>query len=68
VTQAILQKGYSDFANLKKVKVTRVDPITKKTSIHEINVKSLLDKPDPAKDLILQDKDIVEVPEKGIAL
>ncbi|MHB8522295.1 MAG: polysaccharide biosynthesis/export family protein [Limisphaerales bacterium] len=66
VTQAILEKGYSDFANLKKVKVTRIDPVTKKTTVYPVNVDQLLKKPDPVKDLILQDKDIIEVPEKGI--
>jgi protein involved in polysaccharide export with SLBB domain len=69
VTQAILERGGGgDFANLKKVKVTRVDPVTKKTKVYDINVKALLEKPDPAKDLILQDKDIIEVPEKGMVL
>lgn len=66
VTQAILEKGYSDFANLKKVKVTRVDPVTKKATVYDVNVDQLLKKPDPAKDIILQDKDVIEVPEKGI--
>jgi protein involved in polysaccharide export with SLBB domain len=66
VTQAILKKGYNDYANLKKVTIKRTDPVTKKTVVMHVNVKALLEKPDPAKDVILQDKDIVDVPQRGI--
>jgi protein involved in polysaccharide export with SLBB domain len=69
VSEAILRLGWDQvFANLKRVEVTRQDPVTKQKKTFTVNVQQILDKNGNAKDLILQDGDRVHVPDKGIIL
>jgi protein involved in polysaccharide export with SLBB domain len=63
--EAMIKVGYSDFANLKKVKLNRRDPATQKMEQRTFDVDAML-KGDRSKDLPLQDGDHVEVPEKKI--
>lgn len=63
---AIAKLGPSEFANLKKVQVFRVDKATGVASTEPIvvDVDAILNKGDRSKDIILQDEDRVKVPEK----
>lgn len=65
LSDVILQLGQNQFANLRKVKIHRLDPTTKRETITEHNVKEVLDKGDRTKDPAVQDGDRIEVPEKG---
>lgn len=65
LSAAIIQLGYNEFANLKKVKLHRIDPATKESKTTVVDVKGILDTNDRKKDVILQDGDRVEVPERG---
>ena len=66
VSEAILQLGYDEYANLKKVKINRVDQETRRSKTIEVDVYSVLKKGNRRNDVVLQDGDRVEVPEKGI--
>ena len=66
LSEAIVHLHPTRFANLKKVKVNRIDPETQKTEEIIVNVDAVLYKGDRSKDLILQDGDRVEVPDRGI--
>jgi len=65
VATAIAKLGSSEFANLKKVELFRVDKSTgKQLDKQIIDVETVLKKGDRTKDVILQDEDRVNVPEK----
>lgn len=63
--EGVYQVGISEFANLKKVKLNRVNPQTRETESRVIDLESVR-KGDRSKDVSLQDGDRVEVPEKSI--
>ncbi len=63
LTDAILELGYGDFANLKKVTLTRVNPDTKKTATTVVNVQKILEGY-RHNDVLLEDGDRIEVAEK----
>jgi len=67
LSEAIVSLGYNEFANLKKVKLYRVDPNApgQKAEPKIYDVEAAL-KGDRSKDVVLQDGDNVEVPEKGV--
>lgn len=67
LAEGILQMGVTDFANLKKVRLTRLDPVTHKPVKRTIDVKAILDG-DRKEDLPLQDGDRIEIPERGLVL
>ena len=60
LTEAIIQLGYNDFVNLKKVTVERIDPVTKQPSTIDVNVDSVIRLKDRSKDILLQDGDRVK--------
>lgn len=64
VSQAINKLGYDDFAKLSKVKVMRTDPVSKKVQEIIVNVEAVLKKGDHSQDLVLQDNDVVNVPDQ----
>jgi protein involved in polysaccharide export with SLBB domain len=63
---AILQAGPSEFANLKRVKLMRIDPKTGKNSEEIINVEAI--KKDPTKDIMVKDGDRLDIPEKNFLI
>lgn len=65
LSDIILQLGKNDYANLRRVKIRRLDPETKREDIKEYNVKEILEKGDRSKDPEVKDGDRIEVPEKG---
>ncbi len=66
LSQALVQLGYSEFANLKKVEVSRADPSNngKPAAPIIVDIDAVLNKNDRSKDLILQDGDYVKVSQK----
>lgn len=66
VSEAILQLGYDEFANLKKVKINRLNPETRRSQTIDVDVYSVLKRGNRRNDIVLQDGDRIEVPEKGI--
>ncbi len=61
ISDAIIGLPRSQFADLKRVRLHRVDPTTGKTEIKIINVEKILRDGDRATDEILQDGDRIEV-------
>lgn len=59
-------KSGNEFANLKKVKVRRVDRATNKETVIEANVTNIIEKGDRNADIELKDGDRVEVPARSI--
>ena len=68
LSAAIIQLGYSDFADLKRVKLHRIDPATGTNQTTTVDVKSILKTNDRSKDILLQDGDRVEVLERNFLL
>lgn len=68
LAEAIIQLGYNDFVNLKKVTVERIDPITKQLSTIVIDVDSVIRLKDRSKDILLQDGDRVKTVNKIFSL
>jgi protein involved in polysaccharide export with SLBB domain len=66
VTDALIEGGYPDYANLKKVTIHRLDPLTKKDKPIVVDVQRILDTGDRSADVPLQDGDRIEVVEKTI--
>lgn len=66
LSEQILQMGVPDFADLRRVKVHRMDPTAQAPKIIEVDVRSIIKGGQRSKDLILQDGDRVEVPQKWI--
>ena len=64
LTEAIIQVGYSDFVNLKKVVVERLDPVTKQLSTINVDVDAVIRLKDRSKDILLQDGDRVKTVDK----
>lgn len=67
LTEAIIQLGYNEFVNLKKVIVERLDPVTKQLSTITVDVDGVIRLRDRSKDLILQDGDRVKTTDKFIS-
>jgi len=65
IFEGVFQVGVNEYANLKKVKLNRVNPQTGKSQTYVINLDAIK-KGDRAQDMILQDGDRIEVPEKSI--
>ncbi len=61
ISDAIISLGKSQFANLKAVRLHRLDPATGKTEIKVINVDKILRDGDRSNDIVLQDGDRIEV-------
>lgn len=61
LTELVLDLGSLPRANLKKVKLRRMDTATKRETITEHNVRKLLDQGDRAHDPVLKDGDRVEI-------
>lgn len=67
VSDGILELNYNDFADLRRVKLFRLDSTNKLPRIIVIDVKKVLEKGDRSQDVILKDGDRIEVPEKGLS-
>jgi protein involved in polysaccharide export with SLBB domain len=66
IFEALIQVGYTEWADIKRVKVTRiVDQATQKTEVQIIDVKAI-EKGDRSNNIFLQDGDVVHLPEKAI--
>jgi protein involved in polysaccharide export with SLBB domain len=63
VSDGILELNYNDFADLRRVRLYRLDSTNKQPRI--IDVKKVLEGGDRSQDVILKDGDRIEVPEKG---
>jgi len=59
-------KSGNEYANLKKVKIRRVDPATNKETVIEANVTNIIEKGDRNADIELKDGDRVEVPARSL--
>ncbi|MCC7374063.1 MAG: hypothetical protein IT581_05375 [Verrucomicrobiales bacterium] len=66
LSDAVLQLGTPDFADLKRVKVHRVDPVTQQSKEITVDVRSILKDGQRDRDIVLLDGDRVEVPQKWI--
>jgi len=65
IFEAVYQVGVTEWANLRKVKLTRVDPATQKTETKIIDLEEIK-KGNRTNNIILRDGDIIDVPEKAI--
>ena len=65
IFEGVYQVGVSEFANLRKVKLTRVNPATGKPESRTIDLEAIK-KGARAEDVRLEDGDRIEVPEKKI--
>lgn len=66
ISEAVLRVGRSEYADLKKVKIHRLDKATGKDVIFDVNVDKILKSGDRREDKVLQAGDRVEVKEKGL--
>ncbi len=66
LSDAIVEKGYTDYAQLRKVKIIRSEPGVKNPKIIVVDVDAILRKGRKDLDKILQDGDTIQVPEKGL--
>jgi hypothetical protein len=66
LSDVILSLGRNNFAKLSKVKVHRLDPVTKKPTTQTVNVERILKNNDRTADIPLRDADRIEVPERGV--
>lgn len=64
LSDAILQVRAPDFANLKRVRVHRLNPVTGQTTVIEVNVDAIIKDGQRERDVILEDGDRVEVKQK----
>ena len=64
LSDAILQARVPDFANLRRVKVHRLNAVTGQTTVIEVNVDAIIKDGQRDKDIILEDGDRVEVKQK----
>lgn len=67
IFEAVFQVGVNEFANLKKVKLTRVDQTTQKTTTQIIDLEEIK-KGVRTNNVILQNGDIIDVPERGFVI
>lgn len=65
LSQALIEIGWDEFANLKKVKIQRRDPETNKPIDIEVNVYDILQKNKQELDVLLIDGDRIHVPERS---
>jgi protein involved in polysaccharide export with SLBB domain len=63
IFEAVYQVGVNEWANLKKVKLMRVDPETQKTEMKIIDLEEIK-KGNRANNVILRSGDIIDVPER----
>jgi protein involved in polysaccharide export with SLBB domain len=68
LSELLMELKPTDFANLKKVRVERLDPVTKKSKSDIVNVREILDKGNRSKDMKLQDGDRIFVDAKTFNL
>lgn len=66
LSEAIVEKGYTEYANLRRVLVWRQQEGTAKPKKVVVDIDSVLRKGRKDLDLILEDGDTVDVPEKGL--
>ena len=66
ILEAVLQAVTSEFAKLSKVKLHRLNPNTGKVDSRVVDVEAIKKSGDRSKDVVLQDGDRIEVPERGI--
>ncbi len=66
ISEAVLRVGHSDYADLRKVKIHRLDKETGKEKMIVVDVEKILKKGDRSGDTPLQGGDRVEVKEKGL--
>ena len=59
-------KSGNEYGNLRKVKVHRFDPVSKKETVIEANVTNIIEKGDRNADIELMDGDRVEVSARSI--
>jgi protein involved in polysaccharide export with SLBB domain len=62
--EGILQVGVNEFAHLRRVRLSRLDPQTGREVVQIIDVEAI--RKDRSKDIPLQDGDRVDVPEKSL--
>jgi protein involved in polysaccharide export with SLBB domain len=70
LSSALIKLGYSEFANLKKVELQRMDKTTgKKLPVQVLNMEAVIKKGERGaeKDPILQDDDRIRVPERSFS-
>jgi protein involved in polysaccharide export with SLBB domain len=65
LSDAILKAGKNDFADLKRVRIHRVDPQTKRDIVTTVNVTKILKEGNRDEDQQLKDGDRIEVREKN---
>lgn len=66
LSEAIVEKGYTEYANLRRVLVLRQQEGSAKAKKIVVDIDSVLRKGRKDLDLILEDGDTVDVPEKGL--
>jgi protein involved in polysaccharide export with SLBB domain len=66
LSDAVLRLRRSDYADLRRVRVHRVNPDTGESREIKVNVKAIIEDGRRSEDIVLQDGDRVEVPTKWI--
>lgn len=66
ILEAVLQAAANEFAKLTKVKLHRMNPATGKVESRVVDVESIKKSGDRSKDVVLQDGDRIEIPERGL--
>lgn len=66
ILEAVLQAATNEFAKLAKVRLHRLNPATGKVETRVIDVEAIKKSGDRSKDVVLQDGDRIEIPERGI--
>lgn len=66
LSDALLRVNPPEFANLRKVKIHRPDPLTGQVKVIEVDANAVIKNGQRDKDVVLQDGDRIEVPEKWI--
>jgi protein involved in polysaccharide export with SLBB domain len=66
LSDAILQLNPPEFADLRRIKVHRVDPVTQVPRVIQANVRDILRNGRREEDFVLQDGDRVEVPTRWL--
>jgi len=66
ILEAVLQAAASEFAKLTKVKLHRLNPATGKVESRIVDVEAIKKSGDRSKDVVLQDGDRIEIPERGL--
>jgi protein involved in polysaccharide export with SLBB domain len=66
LSEAVLEMHPSEYANLKKVELQRIDPVTKSNHVFKIDVNEILSKNKKDKDMVLQDGDVINIKAKMV--